>query len=181
MNRSNAAMWVARGACVVAGLVIAAVPTIDGFAGVYRVLALVPFLFTGVLVGLYFATSHGARLERSALVGAGIGVLVMLVPAIFLVGSGSSVVAFFIIGVPAAVGFTVFVLFMAYLLWSASGIRVPRWVPVSLVVVPVLDPLLNGVLIGLLPVGVSATGLAWVATGVTLRTVESGDGVNSMS
>ena len=62
----------------------------------------------------------------------------MVVPAVFLIGGGSSVVAIVIVGVPAAVGFTVFTLFMAYLLWTVAGIRVPRWVPVSLVAVPVM-------------------------------------------
>jgi hypothetical protein len=181
MSRAEAATWIARGACVVAGLLIAAVPAVDDLAGVYRVLALVPFLFAGLLVALYFATGRGARLERSALVGAGIGVLVMVVPAIFLIREGSSVIAIFIVGVPAAVGFTVFTLFVSYLLWAAEGIRVPQWAPVSLVAVPVVDPLLNGVLIGILPVGVSATGLVWVATGATLRSSEFDGGASSVS
>ena len=180
MNRSKAALWVARSGCVVTGLLIAAIPALDDLAGVYRMLALVPFLFAGLLVSLYFATGRGARLERSALIGAGIGVLVMIVPAAFLVGGGWSVVAIVIVGVPAVVGFAVFTLFVAHLLWTAAGIRVPRWIPVSLVAVPIVDPLLNGILIDILPVGVSVTGLAWVATGMTLRPSNSLGGAESI-
>ena len=171
MKTTHATLWVTRAACVLAGLLIAVVPALDDLTIIaYRVLPLVPPLFAVVLVGSYFATDRGASLHRSALVGAGIGVVVMLVPAVLALGGGPMpAVGILILGVPAVVGFTVFVLFVAYLLWSASGIRVPRWIPLGLVVVPILDPLVNGVLVGILPVGISVTGLVWIATGITLE------------
>lgn|GEM_PF-4859211 len=171
VRNAQIALWVTRGACILAGFFIAVVPALDDLiTTAYRVLLIVPPLFAVVVAGLYFATDRGTSLHRSALVGAGIGVVVMIAPVALALGSSLlSVVAIFVLGVPAVVGFTVFVLFVAYLLWTASGLSVPRWIPVALVVVPVVDPILNAVLISILPIGISVTGLTWVTTGLVLH------------
>ena len=160
-----------RSTCIAVGVLIAAFPAVDDIIGLSsRVLAFVPILFAGVLIGLYFTTDRSAHLQRSSFVGAGLGVLVMLVPVVLFVQSGPKpAVAAVIIGVPAVVGFAVFTLFMAYLLWSVPDPFAPRWVSVTLVVAPVVDPLVNAIITPVLSVGISVTGLSWIVIGVTLR------------
>lgn len=174
-------MQATRGACITVGFLIAAFPALDNVVGLsYRILALVPLLFAGVLIGLYFATGHGAYLQHNALVGASIGVLVMLGPTILLVQSGPKpVVGVFIIGVPAVVGFAVFTLFVAYLLWSAPDTFVPRWISVALVVAPIVDPLVNAIITPILAVGISITGLSWIGVGLTLCSGDDADDSNA--
>ncbi|WP_332899625.1 hypothetical protein [Haladaptatus sp. CMSO5] len=171
MMNQKAAIQLTRLFSLCVGLLLASVPALDDFAAIpYDVLAGVPLLFAGLLCGLYFGTSPSNRDTRLGFVGAGIGVCALFVAAIFLVQSGSqSGVSFLIIGLPAVTGFGVFSIMVAYILSTSSEVSVPRWIPIALVVTPLVDPLANAVITPMLSVGLSITGLVWVGFGLTLR------------
>ena len=163
--------------CIVAGAFIAVIPALDEITSTfsYRVLALPLLLCAGIFVATVSIADSSTDHRRIALTAGGIGVLLMAFAGIVIFQSGGGSVAYFVIfALPVFVGYAGFIGSVAYLFWAAPNIHVSRWIPVLLVMAPIIDPIANGIWVTILPAGVSVVGLVWVLTGLVLRPTKVG-------
>lgn len=160
-----------RIAFALAGVLIAIVPLGDHLVPLpNQAFTAIPLFFA---LGFYGYYTSVARVDSVSLLPLGIGILGLVVMGVgsFLlaVSNGAPIASVFIIAVPSVTGYVLFTLTMAYFLWTSETATIPKWVPVALIVLPILDPLVNAVLTPILSAGVSITGLSWLLVSVALR------------
>ena len=147
-------------------------------------LAIVPLLLAGIGTGLFLGTDRDTLSQHGAFVAGGIGVLLMMAAVVLFAPAGPKPVgAVFIFVPPALVGFGLFTLAVAYIIWAAPDVLAPRWIAAMLVAATLVDPFVISALTHYLSVGISVTGLAWITTGLALRSERpsSGGGATAVS
>jgi hypothetical protein len=154
---------------VAGGLLLALVPLVDEFMPSAELLFWVPPLSL-LVAARRVSEQDDASLHAHRALRFGLGALCVagLVNAVaFLIQGGLAFLGF--VGLPAVAGVVLVAVGSAGIArdWWRTG-TAPRWLAVLFGVALPLDPLVNGLLAGVVSVGISLYGIAWVALGGVL-------------